>query len=46
VRLYRAIRWVLAHLRHHREIRGDIAHFGGGVVIKCGYCRREFGSPI
>jgi len=45
VKLIRAIRWTLAHWRHHREIRDEIAVFGGGVVIKCGYCRREFGSP-
>ena len=44
--MIRAISRVLAHWRHHRELRDDIAVFGPGVVIKCGYCRREFGSPV
>jgi hypothetical protein len=44
-RLIRAIRFLFAHWKHHREIRAEVAAVGPGMVVKCGACRREFGSP-
>ena len=40
-----SLRTIWRHHCHHMALREDIRTYGGGVVIKCGFCRREFGSP-